>query len=574
MPFWKRSTAFRYSLAPLCTVLALLVRVPFWPWLGANVPNATFLPAVMISAWLGGVEVGLVTTVLSALTARFFFIQPIYSFAIPAATDSIRMLAFIALGAFVSVFTSALQKARSAAAESEQNLTSVLESITDGLAVFDRDYNFVYVNAAAERILARPRKDLLGRNYWTEFPQARVPVAEAAFARVMKLRAPEAFEHLYEKWNRWVDVRAYPHRAGGISVYFKDVTARKRQVEDMKALIRQLDESRAVLNTLFEQAPIGFGLLDTNLRFVRVNRALAGIDGIAPEAHIGKTIPELLPELDPEVAETFARVLSTGEPVMNQEARGKTPAQEGDRFWSVSSYPVAVDGESIGVGAMFEEITARKEAEQALRKSEATFRQIAETMPQLVWTTGPQGDHDYFNQGWRQYTGLTFAESEGDWPTVLHPDDRERTLSEWRRSLETGEPYHAEYRLRARDGGYRWFLGRAVPILNEGGRIVRWFGTCTDIDDQKKNEEALRRANSDLEQFAYSASHDLREPLRNVAIYTQLLEKRYGAEFTGDAKEYLRICDHGRQADGHIDSGSIAVHADYRIVPRPASSAR
>src|SRR5205085_5916425 len=132
----------------------------------------------------------------------------------------------------------------------------------------------------------------------------------------------------------------------------------------------------------------------------------------------------------------------------------------------------------------------------------------------------------YFNQRWYEYTEFSLNESHGvGWKQILHPDDAERTLESWRRSLETGSFYESEHRCRRKDGVYRWFLGRAVPIVDEHNTIVRWFGTCTDIDDQKRNEQALRQANSDLEQFAYSASHDLQEPLRNITAFTQLLKK-------------------------------------------------
>jgi PAS domain S-box-containing protein len=130
--------------------------------------------------------------------------------------------------------------------------------------------------------------------------------------------------------------------------------------------------------------------------------------------------------------------------------------------------------------------------------SELDFRFLAETIPQLVWTTTADGWHDYFNSHWFAYTGMTLEETQGwGWSHLLHPDDREETLRRWTRSLATGEPYDIEYRFRrAQDGSYRWFLGRALPLRDGEGRVVRWFGTCTDIQDQKETEvqrEALLR---------------------------------------------------------------------------------
>jgi PAS domain S-box-containing protein len=132
---------------------------------------------------------------------------------------------------------------------------------------------------------------------------------------------------------------------------------------------------------------------------------------------------------------------------------------------------------------------ARREAE--LAENERKFRTLADAMPQIVWSSRADGYHDYFNQRWYDFTGAAPEESEGDgWNPTLHPDDREIAWRAWNRSLETGEPYEIEYRFRAQDGTYRWFIGRALPVRNEEGRIERWFGTCTDVDELKRSEEA------------------------------------------------------------------------------------
>ena len=124
---------------------------------------------------------------------------------------------------------------------------------------------------------------------------------------------------------------------------------------------------------------------------------------------------------------------------------------------------------------------------------EPILRAIAETIPQLVWSTTPDGYHDYYNAQWYAYTGMPREGSQGwNWKEFLHPDDYDRAVEVWGRSLETGEPYEIEYRFkRADDGMYRWFLGRALPLRDGDGRIVRWFGTCTDIDEHRRREEVL-----------------------------------------------------------------------------------
>ncbi|MDR6789001.1 PAS domain S-box-containing protein [Sphingomonas sp. BE138] len=118
--------------------------------------------------------------------------------------------------------------------------------------------------------------------------------------------------------------------------------------------------------------------------------------------------------------------------------------------------------------------------------SETRFRVLADTMPQMVWSTLPDGYHDYYNARWYDFTGMPEGSTDGEaWNGMFHAADQDRAWAAWRRSLATGEPYEIEYRLRHRDGTYRWVLGRALPIRARDGAITRWFGTCTDIHEHK-----------------------------------------------------------------------------------------
>ncbi|UZW54088.1 PAS domain-containing protein [Sphingobium sp. JS3065] len=122
---------------------------------------------------------------------------------------------------------------------------------------------------------------------------------------------------------------------------------------------------------------------------------------------------------------------------------------------------------------------------QALFESDRMFRTLADTMPQMVWSTLPNGYHDYYNARWYEFTGMPFGSTDGEgWNGMFHPEDQDRAWARWRHSLDTGEPYEIEYRLRHHSGDYRWTLGRALPIRDAEGAIVRWIGTCTDINDQ------------------------------------------------------------------------------------------
>jgi PAS domain S-box-containing protein len=197
------------------------------------------------------------------------------------------------------------------------------------------------------------------------------------------------------------------------------------------------------------------------------------------------------------------------------------------------------------------------ERTDALRESEQRFRQLADSMPQMVWTARRDGYLDYYNARWFEFTGFGPERygNLGNWEPILHPDDSKRCQDAWRESVLTGEPYWTDYRLWDRRGNrYCWYLGRALPVRDEGGAVVKWIGTCTDIDQQKRSEEKLRRANWDLEQFAFAASHDLQEPLRNIIILSQLLNERYGAKLDEEADKFLEIIIEGAQRMGSLVS--------------------
>ncbi len=172
-----------------------------------------------------------------------------------------------------------------------------------------------------------------------------------------------------------------------------------------------------------------------------------------------------------------------------------------------SGAPIRAEkGDVVGVVLVFRDITERKEAEaertdllareQAARAaaeaSEHYYRFLAESIPQIVWTARPDGWRDYYNQRWYNYSGLTVEQTEGwGWEVVVHADDRQRCLDLWHHSLQTGERYESEYRFKRTDGVYRWYLSRALPARDAQGQVIKWFGTSTDIDDQKRAVRAL-----------------------------------------------------------------------------------
>lgn len=128
--------------------------------------------------------------------------------------------------------------------------------------------------------------------------------------------------------------------------------------------------------------------------------------------------------------------------------------------------------------------------DQVQRASDLRFQALADAFPHMVWSTLPDGYHDYYNRRWYEFTGVPEGSTDGEaWNGMFHADDQDRAWDRWRHCLATGDPYRIEYRLRHRSGEYRWVLGRAMPMRDESGAIVRWMGTCTDIHEQKLQAE-------------------------------------------------------------------------------------
>jgi PAS domain S-box-containing protein len=172
------------------------------------------------------------------------------------------------------------------------------------------------------------------------------------------------------------------------------------------------------------------------------------------------------------------------------------------------------------------DISERKFMEDALRESEARFRELADAMPQIVFTARPDGVTDYFNRKWYEMTGLPSGSTDDAvWSSRLHPDDRDSTLRRWYESARTGEPYQIEYRFNFPEhGGYRWHLARALPVRNSAGQITRWYGTCTDVHDLRTAQERLREADRRKDEFLATLAHELRNPLAPIRSAIELLQ--------------------------------------------------
>jgi len=456
------------------------------------------------------------------------------------------------------------------------------------------------MNDAYLRATMRTREDLLGRDMFEAFPSD--PDSEsykqlmASFERVIHEKVTDhlpliayaiplpdgqGFEERY--WSathtplfdksgalisilqHTVDVTELHHLralaktsallSGPSALIETDMFRRAQAVQEVNQV---LSRDRQHLQELFEQAP-GFiaALSGPDHVFTMANAAYRQLVGRADL--IGKSLSEALPEVvEQGFLNLLDRVYRTGKPFVGRGVRVGLQQGAGDaveeHFLDFVYQPIfSRDGAVSGIFVQGHDVTDHRRAENALRESEERFRAIANSIDQLIWATRPDGFHDYYNQRWYEYTGVPEGSTDGAaWNGMFHPDDREQAWTTWRRSLETGEPYHIEYRLRHRSGQFRWVLGRAQPVYDEEGRITRWYGTCTDIHDLKQAQEELRAsreravqseeetsrlatiladrvaeldaANEEIQRFAYIVSHDLRAPLVNIMGFTSELE--------------------------------------------------
>jgi PAS domain S-box-containing protein len=271
----------------------------------------------------------------------------------------------------------------------------------------------------------------------------------------------------------------------------------------LAALFSERRQHEAELQLLYETAPVGLGFLTPDCRYQQINRHLTEICGISVANHIGRSVQETVPQIAGQVENIVQTILRTGEPVNGIEINGQRPdGSNAERVWISSWCPLkATDGSILGINVSAEEITGRKRAEAVLTASEAKFHELADNMSQLAWTADALGRIYWYNKRWHDYVGTTLEEMQSwNWQEVHHPDHFERVVSGIRQNFETGTPWEDTFPLRGRDGNYRWFLSRALPIRNEAGDLVRWLGTYTDVTKRVEAEHTLRNLNDTLEQ--------------------------------------------------------------------------
>ncbi|HEY9624710.1 MAG TPA: PAS domain S-box protein [Crinalium sp.] len=459
---------------------------------------------------------------------------------------------------------------------------SLLDQIPLGICVLQSNYDVVFWNRCLEEWTKISRDRIVGHSICDFFPHFNQPLYVNRLTPIFAGGPPTIFssqlhKHVIpailshgQKRIQHTTVTAIPVDEGDgfyamLSIQdVTDLTSRiqsYRQMRDqaiadadaIKRSAKALRESEERFRTSVENMLDCFAIYRSvrneqgdiiDFQAEYVNDAVCLVSQMTREQHLTQRLCELLPaHRDSGLFDEYCQVVETGRSLVKDSLMYEDQFGQ-QRLTKAFDIRAAKFGD--GYVATWRDITDRKQTEQALRDSEEALRQreeqfrfITNTIPQIVWTTDSDGDTDYVNQRWTDYTGLSLeAALNVGWQNLIHPDDLPPVQAFWTKACKTALSYEIEYRLRRSDGMFRWHLVKGLPMRNQHGQVIKWFGTCTDIHDQKEleferhtlleREQAARaeaeRANRIKDDFLAVLSHELRSPLNPILGWAKLLQ--------------------------------------------------
>lgn len=441
-------------------------------------------------------------------------------------------------------------------AEERNRLQVLLTSIGDGVIVVDEHLKVEFLNPVGADITGWDAEEAVGRHLDTVFSikderngtPMETPVYKVLRDRKATLMANHAVLTRRDGTTVPVDDSAAPvfdkgQNLAGVVMVFRDVTGQR----SVSRALRQWEH-------IFVHAGFGMAVISPRPEptLEQVNPAFATMHGYTVEELKGKKYESVVA---PQAWPAKLEFLSGNKNHLITE--GTHVHKDGAQFPVLSDISLVrqPNGSVAYAIGYWSDISDRKRTESDLQMSEARYRLTADSLPQLIWTATADGTTEYLNNRWTEQTGVTLDEAtKGGWLYSISPEDYATCERDWQEALRTGNPFQADCRIKVKEG-YRWHTCRAVPVREASGKIVRWFGSCTDIHEQRMWSDALQQSkhaletlnealqisNTDLEQFAYAASHDLQEPLRMVKIYSQLLQSETENLLEGRSKSYLNF---------------------------------
>jgi PAS domain S-box-containing protein len=377
---------------------------------------------------------------------------------------------------------------------------AALSNTPDLVYVFDLGHRFTYANEGLLRMWGRTWDEAIGKTCLElGYEPWHAAMHDREIEQVVATRRPVKGE---VPFTGTFGRRVYEYifvPVLGENGEVEAVAGTTRDVSDRRQAEQAVRESEGRFRGLMEQAPFSIQVFAPDGRTLRVNRAWEDLWGVTLEQIADYNVLHD-PQLETKGIAPYLRRAFAAEPVEipaipydpNETIPGRTRHHDPVRWVSAVAYPLKDDaGRVREVILVHQDITARKRAGEALRESEGRFRQLADAMAQIVWTARPDGQIDYLNRRWVEFTGLPETLGNDGWKHVLHPDDAPLARKRWAASLQTGAPFEMEVRLlERRKQEYRWHLIRTVAVEDESGRVARWYGTGTDIHEQKRAGES------------------------------------------------------------------------------------
>ncbi|HZW39174.1 MAG TPA: PAS domain S-box protein [Ignavibacteriaceae bacterium] len=411
---------------------------------------------------------------------------------------------------------------RNAKGQYDLLLNSMNEGFANYKAIYDEagrlnDLLVLDINPAGAALTGVTREGQIGKRWkevWTNIDDHLFDI----YREIDKTGETYIFEHFSGITKRWYTNKIYKVAKDQFAATFFDITERK--VDEEKIKIRE-----AQFDAFFANSPAILNLVDENFCYINTDNLTPKYYGLDRDSIKGKCLQDLSLDFLQTTGQTMKRVIETGEPVLNAVFESPLPGKKGElAYWQTSFFRVPLGDEKWGVGVIGIEITDIKRYEMKLKESEERFRTLADNISQLAWMADENGNLFWYNKRWYDYTGTTFEEMNGwGWNKVHHPDHIERVIMNWTQALKDVKPWEDTFPLMSKEGEYKWFLSRALPIYDENGKIFRWFGTNTDITDHKKAEEDLSEAYLNIEESLKEKEILLREIYHRTKNTLQLI---------------------------------------------------
>ncbi len=485
--------------------------------------------------------------------------------------------------------------------DQREHLRVTLASIGDAVISADASGRVVFMNGVAEQLTGWKWREAHGQLLSGVFQVVDKQTGEPApnpvdvlsghgiapaLANQSVLIAKSGTSVLIEE--NAAPIRAENGTIVGVVLVFHDVTEKRRAEESLR---RSETRKDAILRSALD----AIITIDHEGRILESNPAAEEILGHARTDMIGRPLVELIIPARFRIRHEriLAHYLTTGEgPGLRRQTELPVLRADGGEFPAELAIVPVLGLQPPMFTVFLRDISQRKDAERQLREAGERFRFMAESMPQKIFTARPNGEFDYFNHQWTEFTGLEADElADGTWRRFVHPDDLAQTLRRWAEALARAEPLQLEHRIRRHDGGHRWHLTRAQALRESSGAVRMWIGSSTEIEDQKRAEErlekaiaertaALREINEQLEAFVYTIAHDLRGPLRSITGYSQLLAEDHTAAMDEPGRHLLQRIQHsaefmdrlildllafGRIARAEIELGPVKVQSAWAI---------